>query len=279
MAFSECNTFHHIDVQFRQGVAHLLLSNTNKRNALSREMLSSISVFLKSTANDTSFRALVIRGQGGFFSSGADLEWMQQGALQTVKENIADANLFFDTFYLLNNYPKPVVAVVEKAAYGGAIGLLACADVVLATSDALFAFSEVKLGLVPATIAPFVMQKIGQSAMRRYMLTAQRFDVQQAKSMGLVHHIINYADLNEQLNILLNDLMKNGPESMATTKQLVNRLSGVHLSATALRGEVSQIIASARASAEGREGVAAFLEKRAAGWTPFSRNDFETVNE
>jgi methylglutaconyl-CoA hydratase len=265
MAYSECKTQSHVDVNQCNGVAYVTLNRPDKRNAISRMMLLVLADFLRSTIDDQTIRVLVLRGSNHFFSAGADLEWMQQGKSQTIHENINDAKLFFDTFQLLNNYPKPVVVFVENGAYGGALGLVACADIAVATNDANFSFSEVRLGLVPATIAPFVVAKIGHAAARRYMLSAETFSTHVAVGLGLVHFVCDALNADETLENVVANLLQNGPEAMATTKQLLNKL--VDSSSAAQMGDyVAQLIASARASGEGQEGVAAFFEKRNAYW-------------
>ncbi|MFT3738814.1 MAG: enoyl-CoA hydratase-related protein [Breznakibacter sp.] len=266
MAYSGCKTQTHVGIDMQHAVATITLARPDKKNAISRQMLTGIRDFLKASSNDPLIRALVVRGHGGFFSSGADLEWMKEGKSQSVQHNMADAGLFFDTYNALNSYPKPVVAVVEKGAFGGAVGLVACADVAIATHDTLFALPEVRLGLIPATIAPFVSNKLGHSATRRFMLTGEIFSASEAQRLGLVHEVVENGKQDEHLQILVNKLMQNGPEAMASTKYLVNLLAEKQTDKSELTDFVTRLIASARASDEGQEGVQAFFDRRETNW-------------
>lgn len=266
MAYSGCKTQSHVDIDIQNGVATITLNRPEKKNAISREMLQSINEFLRSSSNDGLIRALVVRGEKGFFSSGADLEWMKEGKAKSIQQNMADANLFFDTYKALNNYPRPVIAVVEKGAFGGAIGFVACADVAIATTDAVFAMPEVRLGLIPATIAPFVSNKIGHSATRKYMITGDTFTAAEALRLGLIHETVEADQLDNKTNSLIDKIKQNGPEAMAATKYLVNRLAEKQFDKAELSDFVTHLIASARASDEGQEGVQAFFDRRDTYW-------------
>ena len=271
MAYSGCKTQTHVDIGIQNGVATITLTRPDKKNAISRDMLAHILDFLKSSSNDALVRVLVLRGGDGFFSSGADLEWMREGKSQSIQQNMADANLFFDTYKALNSYPKPVVAIVEKGAFGGAIGFIACADVAIAAHDALFAMPEVRLGLIPATIAPFVSNKLGHSATRRLMLTGDTFSAGEAQRLGLVHETVGAKQLDERLTSIIDKIMQNGPEAMAATTYLVNRLAEKQIDKSELSDFVTRLIASARASDEGQEGVQAFFDKRETYWQKASK--------
>ncbi|WP_439185082.1 enoyl-CoA hydratase/isomerase family protein [Carboxylicivirga taeanensis] len=264
MASLECSIQPLVELNQSNGISRLLLNDPTKRNALSKGMLSCIIKGLNKIKNDNRQKVVVIRGSQGVFSSGADLEWMQQGLNQTEEENIADANLFYETFELLNNFPKPVIMWVEKYAMGGALGLLVTADYVVADKDARMAFSEVKLGLVPATIAPFVINKIGSSQARALMLSATPFSAKKARQIGLVHETMASKDIPARIDELCETFKGNSPQAMATTKQLINQLAIVDLSAN--KETCVTQIAKARSSTEGVEGVKAFFEKRLPEW-------------
>jgi len=266
MVSSECNTQQHIQITIKQNVATLTLSNGGKKNALSKQMLIEMTQWLNDTLQDQSFKVLLIDGDNHCFSAGADLDWMKEASHQTIEQNLADARLFFDFYNTLNHYPKPVVVKVERFAMGGAIGIMACADVVVADTQSKYAFSEVKLGLVPATIAPFVLRKTGQSAARRLMLTAETFDVAEAQFIGLVHTVADATQLDNAVNEVITQLLNNSAEAMASTKYMLNKLTDNQLPSNYLSDFCTQMIASARASVDGQEGVKAFFEKRKPNW-------------
>ncbi len=264
MASLECSIKPLVELNQSNGISRLLLNDPTKKNALSKGMLSCLIKALNKIKDDDRQKVVVIRGAKGVFSSGADLEWMQEGLNQTQEQNLADANLFFEAFELLNNFPKPVIIWVEKYAMGGALGLLATADYVVADKDASMAFSEVRLGLVPATIAPFVITKIGSSQARALMLSATPFSAKKARQIGLVHETMSSKDIPTRIDELCEAFKGNGPQAMASTKQLINQISSASLSK---HKEVCvHKIAEARSSAEGMEGVKAFFEKRLPEW-------------
>ncbi|MBS2211825.1 enoyl-CoA hydratase/isomerase family protein [Carboxylicivirga mesophila] len=264
MASLECSIKPLVELNQSNGISRLLLNDPTKRNALSKGMLSCLIKALNKIKDDERQKIVVIRGAEGVFSSGADLQWMQKGLSQTHEQNLADANLFYEAFELLNNFPKPVIIWVEKYAMGGALGLLATADYVVADKDARMAFSEVKLGLVPATIAPFVINKIGNSHARALMLSAASFTAKKARQVGLVHETMASKDIPARIDELCEAFKGNGPQAMATTKQLINQMGQASLSQN--KATCTSAIAEARSSAEGVEGVKAFFEKRLPEW-------------
>jgi methylglutaconyl-CoA hydratase len=203
-------------------------------------------------------RAVVLAGDGPSFCAGADIEWMRAAADLTHEENVADATALRRLFEAIDGCPAPVVAVVQGHAFGGGIGLVACADIALAHPGTLFAFSEVKLGIIPAVISPFALRRIGESAARRYFLTGERFGAEAALRIGLVHEVAD--DLDGALERVLTELRTAGPRATRHAKRLVlDRPDGP---------ETARRIAERRASAEGQEGLRAFLERRRPAWAP-----------
>jgi methylglutaconyl-CoA hydratase len=201
-------------------------------------------------------RAVVLAGDGKSFSAGADVEWMRTSADLSYEENLADANALRQMLEAIDRCPAPVVARVQGHALGGGCGLVACSDVVVAAPDAQFAFSEVKLGIIPAVISPFALGKIGAAAARRYFVTGERFDAEAALRIGLVHEVA--ADLDAAVDRVVGELLSAGPTAARWAKRLVQeRPDGP---------ETARWIAERRTSAEGQEGLRAFLEKRPASW-------------
>jgi methylglutaconyl-CoA hydratase len=203
-------------------------------------------------------RAVVLLGEGASFCAGADIDWMRQSVALTHDQNVADANALRRMFDAIDTCPAPVIAVVQGHAIGGGAGLVATADIVLAHERAVFGFSEVKLGITPAVISPYVLRKIGESAARRYFVTGERFDAATALRMGLVHDVV--ADLNTALEAVLGELRTAGPRAARHAKRLVlDRPDGP---------ETARRIAERRASDEGQAGLSAFVERRRPPWAP-----------
>jgi methylglutaconyl-CoA hydratase len=249
--------------KYAEGVCYLKLNRPDKKNAMNKTMLTELNRFLAETAESKQFRVLVISGSEGYFSSGADLEWMQQGSDQTFEENIQDANLFNELYFALANYPKPVIVKVDNGANGGAIGLLACADFVFTSPDASFSFGEVTLGLIPATVAPYIIKKTGIAVARELLLGGMPFSGEKAAQINLVQQLFPAETLNIKTKEFASKLAKNSPSAMKQTKILLNRLGDSIVSVNSeLQEFCASLIASARCSSEGREGVSAFLEKR-----------------
>jgi methylglutaconyl-CoA hydratase len=209
-------------------------------------------------------RVLVLSGRGSVFCAGADLDWMKTTGSFTREENLADARGLFDLFRTIDRSAKAVVACVQGAALGGGAGLVAVADVVVAEEGAQFGFTEVRLGLVPAVISPFVVGKIGASAARELFLTGERFGAAKAAAIGLVHHVVRLDELDAAVDARVRELLHAAPGAVAAAKEMVRGVAGQPVDGV---GElVCRQIAERRASTEGQEGVRAFLEKRKPGW-------------
>lgn len=249
-----------ISISIAHGVARVTLNRPEVHNALNAAMIADLKAAFDRLGEDVNVRVIVLTGEGKNFSAGADLNWMQQAAGQGFEANQRDAYALARMFYTIDSCPKPVVALVNGAALGGGIGLVACCDIVVAQTNAQFGLTEVKIGLIPATISPYVTRKTGESQARRYMLTAERFDAETARRVGLVHEI------GDDAEGIISNLLANGPDAMADTKALIREVAYAPID-EALLVMTAERIAARRASDEGREGIAAFLEKRKPGWT------------
>jgi methylglutaconyl-CoA hydratase len=252
----------HIDTQ---GIATLTMNRPELHNAFDDRLIADLTSALKDLESNDRVRVLLLTGSGRSFSAGADLNWMRRMADYTWDDNLRDALGLGELMQTLNRLAKPTIALVQGAAYGGGVGLVACCDIAIAASRAAFCLSEVKLGLIPAVIAPYVAAAIGARACRRYFLTAEPFTADEAHRLGLVHEVVAEEALQSRGRELAALLLNNGPQAMAAAKDLITRVTDRPLDA-GLIAETAGRIADRRASAEGREGLAAFLEKRTPGW-------------
>lgn len=247
------------------GRAIVSLNRPDVHNAFDDELIARLSEDLKKLDQDPNVAVVVLAGEGKSFSAGADLNWMKRMADYTEAENLADAEAVAGLLKALHDFSKPTVARVQGAAMGGGVGLVACCDIAIASEAAKFSLSEVKLGLIPAMISPFVIAAIGERQSRRYMLSAERFSAWEAMRIGLVHGVVAAADLDQTVNDMTDTLLANGPKAMSEVKDLIGAISGKPLDDD-LAKETAARIARVRVSDEGREGVTAFLEKRKPGW-------------
>jgi methylglutaconyl-CoA hydratase len=255
----------HVLIEKDGGVATLWLNRPDLHNAFDDALIAEVTQAIDSLANETSARVVIVAGKGKSFSAGADLGWMKRMAGYSLEQNEADADRLAEMLHRLNSLPKPTIAAVQGAAMGGGVGLCAACDVGIAASDAVFALSEAKLGLIPAVISPYVIEAIGARAARRYMLTAERFDAATAERLGLVSAVVSPDQLMTEARRIADILLQNGPQAVREAKLLVAHV-GARPNDAALRAETAKRIARLRATEEGREGVAAFLEKRKPAW-------------
>ncbi|MGK0444541.1 MAG: methylglutaconyl-CoA hydratase [Bermanella sp.] len=253
-------------LEIENGVATLILNRPDVHNAFDDVLIAKIiSALHRIEANDA-VRIVVLKSHGKHFSAGADLNWMKRMAVLSEQENREDAQQLAELMHTLNNLSKPTLALVNGAAYGGAVGLIACCDMTIATQRSRFCLSEVKIGLSPAVISPFVVAAIGERAARRYFLSAEVFDANKAAQLGLIHEVVNDEDaLVKQGEVLLETLRLNSPQAMAKTKQLIKQVSPGEIDQS-MRDYTVNLIASIRVSDEGQEGLSSFLEKRKANW-------------
>jgi len=246
------------------GVVTLTLDRPDRHNAFDDALIAALTAALERAAAAGDVRAVVLRGAGRSFSAGADLAWMRRMADYTAEENHRDAEALGRLMHILDALPVPTVAVVQGAAIGGGVGLVACCDVALASQAAVFALSEVRLGLVPAVISPFVVRAMGARAARRYFLTGERFDAATAVRLGLVHACVPPDALEDAAAGVLDALADGGPAAQRSAKRLISDVAG-RTPADCL-DETARLIAEVRASPEGREGLGAFLDKRRPSW-------------
>ncbi len=254
----------------KNDIATVTLNRPDVRNAFNALLIQELTHCFIELAKSDSIRAVVLAGAGKVFCAGADVHWMRDSVTYTEAQNREDALRMARMFEAIDRCPCPVIGRVQKAAFGGGVGLVAVCDIVIAEDDAKFSFSEVRLGIVPAVISSFSLRKIGISQARRYFLTGEIFSAQIAKEIGLIHEITSSAALDERLNALLAEIMKSGPKAMREAKRLTERVPA--LSYEEALEYCAQRIAAIRTSAEGQEGLKAFLEKRQPSWMPPDSN-------
>lgn len=245
-------------------VERLTLNRPQVRNAFNDSTVAELLAWARTTAADASVRAVVISGRGPVFCAGADATWMASTIERTREENQADARVAADMYRAINELPVPVIGRVHGAAIGGGAGLASVCDVVVTDEHALFGFTEVKLGLIPAVISPFVLAKIGRSAARELFLTGRRFSAQHALDIGLVHTVVGESELDAAVDAVLREVLSAGPEAVAAAKRLIANVPD--LAPDAASALTSDALAERRTSSEGQEGLRAFLQKRKPGW-------------
>jgi methylglutaconyl-CoA hydratase len=256
-----------LELQRAGARATVWLNRPDVRNAFNETAIAELSDAFRTLGVDQSVRVIVLAARGPAFCAGADLNWMKKMAGYTHAENLSDAAQLADMLRVIYQCPKPVVARIQGDCYAGGMGLAAVCDIVLAADSAHFCLSEVKLGLIPATISPYVIKAMGEQAARRYFISAERFTAQEAHRIGLVHEAVAVEALDAKLDELINALLQAGPDALAQAKHLVQDIAGAPLN-DALVADTVQRIATVRSSAEGKEGVQAFLDKRKPHWLP-----------
>lgn len=249
----------------RNGVARITLDRPEVHNAFNDELIAALSAEFAALAGRDEVRIVVLAAAGKSFSAGADLNWMRRMADYGEAENLADARALAEMLDRLNSLRQPTVALVQGSAFGGGVGLVACCDIALASETASFSLSEVKLGLIPGTISPYVLSAIGSRAARRYFTSAERFSAVEALRLGLVHEVVPADRLEDRAARLLDEMLRAGPRAQAAAKRLVFEVAGRPLD-QATRDLTARRIAEIRATEEGREGVQAFLERRKPAW-------------
>ncbi len=247
------------------GRATLTLNRPDVHNAFDDALINRLTSELQALDSNPDVRAVVLASLGKSFSAGADLKWMQRMADYSEAENLTDAEALADLMTTLNGLSKPTIARIQGAAFGGGVGLIACCDMAIASKEARFTISEVKLGLIPAAISPYVVAAIGERQARRHVLSAERFDATEAHRIGLVHFVVAPEDLDAAVDDLVQAICSNGPDAVAEAKNLIALVARRPVD-DALIAETASRIARIRVSGEGREGLAAFLEKRKPGW-------------
>jgi methylglutaconyl-CoA hydratase len=245
-------------------VATITLGRPEVHNAFNEHVIAQLHDAVDSLAEDDAVRVIVLTGEGKSFSAGADLDWMRRAASFSEEENRADAAAAAALWRAIAECPKPVVARVHGNAFGGGAGLVAASDIAIAAESAMFGFTEVRLGLVPATVAPHVVEKIGPGRALPMFLTGERFDARRAMAIGLVHQVVPDEQIDVAVGAIVDQLLTGGPDALRWCKELIRRVAGE--SRSTVDDYTAGLIASARAGDEGREGVLAFLEKRKPDW-------------
>jgi methylglutaconyl-CoA hydratase len=248
-----------------RGVATVTIDRPKVRNAIDDNVIRLLTDAFRMLGTDGSTRMVVLTGSGTVFSAGADLNLMRRMGAATETENLAGAKTISTMLRTLNELPKPTIARVNGVAYAAAAGLIAACDIAVAVEEAVFSISEVRLGLVPSTISPYVVAAIGAKAARRYFLTGEPFSAAEACRLGLVHQVVPQSGLDASIESLISALLTGGPQSQARAKRLIAEITGRPVD-DALEAFTARSIADARASPEGREGITAFLEKRKPAW-------------
>jgi methylglutaconyl-CoA hydratase len=249
------------------GIATLKLNRPEKHNAFDDAIIATLTDKLHEVASNENIRVLILQAEGKNFSAGADLGWMKRMAELDQLENEQDADKLAMLMKTLNSLPVPTIARVQGAAFGGAVGLIACCDIAIGESNSSFALSEVRLGLAPATISPYVIAAIGARQCRRLFLTAERFSANRAKELGLLHEVVEIDELDEVIERFAAKLLANGPEAIKASKQLIQHIDERPLD-DHLISQTSELIAQLRVSEEGQAGLKAFFDKKVPYWHP-----------
>lgn len=253
-------------VEKKNGVARVTLDRPELRNAFDDALISLLNKTFNEVANDDSIRIVILAGNGPAFCAGADLNWMKRMAGYGLEQNLADAQALANMLAALDRLPKPTIARVHGPVFAGGTGLVAACDIAVGTREAKFCLSEAKLGLSPATISPYVLRAMGEREARRYFLTAEVFDAEEALRIGMLSLLVKKEELDKTIDAMVEHLLAGGPQAHAKIKDLIAAVAGRPVDA-ALVADTAKRIAEIRVSPEGREGIASFLEKRKPGWS------------
>jgi methylglutaconyl-CoA hydratase len=253
-----------VSLTFADGIARVTLARPDVRNAFNAAMIAELHAAFTRVSSADDVRAVVLAGEGSVFCGGADIGWMRASLDLSFEANAIDAERMSDMFRAIDNCPRPVIARIQGAALGGGCGLAAVCDIVVAAEDARFGFTEVKLGIIPAVISPFVLSKIGASHARALFLTGERFDAARAARIGLVHEVVPSADLDAAVERVLAEIGSAGPAAVSAAKLLIRRVHDSTYEDS--RAITTQAIADLRITPEGQEGLRAFLERRKAAF-------------
>jgi methylglutaconyl-CoA hydratase len=258
-------TFRTIELARDGPVGRIWLARPDVRNAFNAVMIGELRQAVRALAGDAAVRVIVLSGRGTAFCAGADLAWMREAVRFSDEQNLQESLDLAECLYDFYAVPKPTVARVNGPAIGGGTGFLSACDIAVASTEARFGLSEVKIGLVPAVISPYVVRRIGESRARHYFLTGERIDARRALEIGLVNIAVDPRDLDRKIGELVTSLVSSGPEALAKSKELLTRVPG--LSFAEAKRYTSEMIAALRVSTEAQEGMAAFLEKRRPKWS------------
>ena len=254
-----------LDIHHEGPVVRVTLDRPDVRNAFNEQLIAELTAWAESVKPSAAERVAVLAGAGRMFCAGADVNWMAKTIGYSHDENVRDARALARMFAALNTVPMPLIGRIHGAALGGGAGLAAICDIVVAAEDAIFGFTEVKLGILPAVISPFAIAKIGQSAARELFLTGARFSAARAREIGLVHAVVEESALDRTIAKYVNDLLTAGPQAVAAAKRLIAAV--INRAPDDVQDLTAETIARQRVSPEGQEGLRAFLDKRTPSWT------------
>lgn len=254
-----------IEIQKENNVATIFLNRPDVHNAMNEKLMKELTTCFHELGKDDSIRTIILTGKGKSFCAGADLNWMKSMAKYSKEENINDSRLLLNLYEAIYKCPKPVIGRVNGHAFGGGIGLFAVCDIIIAVPDCKFAFSEVKLGIIPAVISTYIVRKIGLSNMRRLFLTGERFNSEYAKEVGLIDYVITPEELDEKIKNYTELLQSSGPIAIVEVKKLID--SCENMDREKYKEHTVEKISELRVSKEGQEGINAFLEKRKSKWS------------
>ena len=258
-------SFKTISYSFKDKIATITLNRPEVHNAFNEVMIAELIEIFKKISEDESVRVVVLAGNGKSFSAGADLNWMKKMINYSYEQNLEDSLKLAELFYLMYSLPKPIIARVNGAAIGGGTGLVAVCDIAIAAENAKFSLSEVKLGLVPACISPYVIRKVGEGRCREFFLTGERLVAKRTLELGLVNQVVPLEELDQAVQEKTNQLISSGPKAIAMCKKLLKNVPGMDFEKA--KTYTADMIASMRIGNEGQEGMNAFLEKRKPKWT------------
>jgi methylglutaconyl-CoA hydratase len=253
-----------VEIERQGAVARVWFNRPDVHNALSAELGAELVEALSMLRSDAAIRVLVLGGHGPSFCAGADIGAMKASANATFDDNLAEAVRLGEMFAALADFPKPVVGRIHGGVYGGGVGFTCACDIAVASEDAKFGLTEVRLGILPGLISPYVLRRLGDRAARELMLTGERFDAKRAQELGVVHHLVPVAELDAKVDERVGELLKGGPQAQARIKQLLVRRE--EMGWDEYRRSLPETLASVRSGPEARDGLAAFLEKRKPGW-------------
>jgi len=260
-----------IELSISEQVATITLSRPHVRNAFDENLLAELTDAARRLTTELPARVVILAGKGKSFCAGADLDWMRRMSKYDFAQNLEDANGLAGCLKALDELPQPLVGRIQGPVIGGGMDLLAVCDVATATDEAVFGFSEVKLGLSPACISPYVVRKIGQGPCNELFLTGRRFHAEEAMHLGLINHLVQPVDLDGQIDKIVTGLLGSGPQAMASCKKMLRKIPLMPLDQAGKY--TAEIIARLRAGDEGKEGIRAFLERRHPGWAICGRDE------
>jgi len=247
----------------KRGVCTIKLNRPNVHNAFDNDVIEDLSIQLTFASDDDFVRAIVITGEGNSFSSGADINWLKSSIKRDHATNSMEAFKMAQMLQKLYATPKPTIAKINGPAFGGALGIIACCDIAIASKSSYFAFTEVKLGLIPAVVSPYIVSAMGHRNTKRLFITGDRFSADEALSMGLIHDVVEPTSLDDATQTELDSLLKAGPSAQVECKRLLHKLAGI---SDDISQYTAELIAQIRISKEGQEGLSAYLEKRHPEW-------------